>query len=485
VKPKLLIVDDDVAYCDSLSRVLTAEYAVTVAHDAASAQALFGSDFSAVLLDVRLQQSEADRHGLLLLRSFNAASPEVPVIMMTAFADIDLAVEAMKLGAVDFISKMRADVRELHKVLVKAVAQARLRQKAEVLQRDLQRMEPWELVGSHASLAKMNELVNLAALDGRCTVMIRGETGSGKELVARAIHSRGSRRDMPFIAVSIASLPAELVSAELFGIARGAYTDARQSRMGYIEQAQGGVLFLDEVGELHPAVQQMLLRFLEERTMARLGSTAMIKLDVQIVSATNRNFEDAIREGHFRQDLFYRLQGVVIEVPTLRERLSDVPELSAHFLSTFRKQGRCKHIEMSEAALKQLGRHDFPGNIRELKSVVERAMMWANARGDGVIGPDDLPAEVKNTRVLDAPPHTSASSGDEVDLDRYLAISELRVVSNALTSTDGSKQDAWKLLGLNDRFALRRRVKRIAGEYPELLQGFPNVQQLYKRKGKP
>jgi two-component system response regulator AtoC len=478
-KPKILIVDDNDEYREALEQALSGEFAVASAGSIAQARDLLDQEISIALVDVRLREGQNDRDGLDLLESIRQMFPEMPVVMMTAYADIDLAVDALRLGATDFVQKARIDIREFRKVLHNALRHADLKRRNEDLEEQLRRMEPWELVGEDPKLQSVQEMVYVAARDSHCTVMIRGETGSGKELVARAIHSRGPRKDKPFVAVSIPYLPPELVPTGLFGHARGAFTDAKESRVGYVEKAQGGVLFLDEIGELNHDVQRALLRFLETRTFARVGSTEEITVDVQIVCATNENLERAIAQRRFREDLYYRLQSMVIWVPPLRERISDVPLLVDHFLSLFREQGRTKVAGISPAALAKLKNYAYPGNVRELSTILSRSMMLASVHGNFLIEPADLPQEVSATTTAKGQSTEIVFGENGVDLDEVLAMTELRYVEEALKISDGRKTDAWKLLALNDRFALWRRVKRIFELYPHLKESFPVVRDAY------
>jgi len=247
-----------------------------------------------------------------------------------------------------------------------------------------------------------------------------------------------------------------------------------------VEKAQGGILFLDEIGELNPDVQRALLRFLETRTFARVGSTAEITVDVQIVCATNEDLERAIAQRQFREDLYYRLQSMVIWVPPLRERSSDIPLLVDHFLSLFRQQGRTRVAGISPAALAKLKNYAYPGNVRELKTIVERSMMLASVHGNFLIEPPDLPQEVSATPAAKGQNTEIAFGKNGIDLDEALAMTELRYIQEALKMSDGRKTDAWKLLGLNDRFALGRRVKRISELYPQLVETFPVVRDSYR-----
>jgi two-component system response regulator AtoC len=479
-KSSVLIVDDDTEYLGALRRALERDFEVTTATSAREAEArLRQHDVSLVLLDVRLLGDEADdREGLLLLGRLKELWPDLAVVMMTAYGDIDLAVEAMKEGAADFIQKAQVDLRELRKVLQNALVRSRLERQVAGLEDELRRLEPWELIGDHPKIHEVRQLTDLAAQDGHCTVLIRGETGTGKELIARAVHSRGTRKGGPFVAVSIPALAPELVAAELFGHTKRAFTDARETRVGYIEKASRGVLFLDEIGDLTPEVQLRLLRVLETRTFARVGSRDEIAVDIQVVAATNRDLQEAIAQGAFREDLYYRLKTFELLLPPLRERVEDIALLVDHFLFFFRQQGRTALAGINPMALECLARYRFPGNVRELRSLIERAMMLATARRHLLIEPSDLPQEVQGAALDPALPQLALPE-EGIDLDLQLARVELTYIQEALQATERKKTEAWRLLALNDRFALRRRVLRIGERYPALVADFPVVRDLY------
>ena len=479
LKPKLLIVDDDTEYLEALQRALSSDFDLVTATSFSEARESLTGDISIVLIDVRLREGQRDRDGLDLLEAIGQAYPGLPVVMMTAYADLDLAVDALRLGAMDFIQKARVDIREFRKVLDHVLERSSLRSRNENLERELRRLETWEMVGEDPKMEKVQEQIDDAARDSYCTVMIRGETGTGKELVARAIHSRGKRRDKPFVAVSLVSFAPELVPTELFGHAKGAFTDAREARAGYIEAARGGVLFLDEIGELPLDVQAKLLRVLETRSFARVGSTTDIHVDIQIVCATNKNLEQAIAQRQFREDLYYRLQGTVIWLPPLRERIEDIPLLVDHHLFDLRKNGRTKLKGISPQAIEQFKVRRYPGNVRELNDLVFAAARNAAANGHLLIEAADIPPEgAAGTRpvIVDDP----IWDEDGINLEEILAETELKYIQLALQATEGKKTDAWRLLGLNDRYAMLRHVKRIANDYPQLLDRFSVVKSLYK-----
>jgi DNA-binding NtrC family response regulator len=334
------------------------------------------------------------------------------------------------------------------------------------------------MVGDDPGMEEVRKRVDMVADDGDASVLITGETGTGKELVAKAIHERGRRKSAKLVDVAIASLPTGLVESALFGHVRGAFTDAREARIGLIEEANGGVLFLDEIGELTPDIQVKLLRFLETRTFSPLGSTKQVQVDTQVLCATNRKLEDEIKAGRFREDLYYRVRTMEIALPPLRSRTNDIPLLVDHFLSQFRQLKRTKIVGITPSALERLEQYSYPGNVRELKTIIYRAVLVANSRSHSMIELRDL--ELGDSASDAAKSQSAIDLGENgVNLDEELARVEMAYIQEALRSTEGRKTEAWRLLGLNDRFTLRRRIMRIGESYAHLIESFPLVKKLY------
>lgn len=483
--PTLLIVDDDEAFLGSLERALKRNFETVIASDEAGALRAFGGEPDVVLLDIRLDESDPhNRGGVKLLQQILETQPGVPVVMTSAYGDIETAVECMRLGAADFIHKLDfsqkpAGLKELRQRLMAALDRAQLSRKVEQLEEQLKRLEPVEIVGASSRLNEIKELIRVVAQEGYVTTLITGETGTGKEMVAHAIHRLGRRAKGPFVAVAIPALNPNLIESELFGHEQGAFTGAKARHVGYIEKAKGGVLFFDEIGDLPGEAQLKLLRFLEERTFSRVGSTHEISVDVQIVCATNRDLEEAIAQGAMREDLYFRLKSFQMHLQPLRDRLDDIDLLTASFLKHFRAQGRTQIAEISHDAADALRKYHWPGNVRELKAVLERANIYANYHGHARIEKEDLPLELlKNvTPETKSAPRVDLDAG--IDLDAELARVECSYIERALSLTEERKTEAWKLLGLNDRFALLRRAKNLLRSYPELGAEFPTVQKLY------
>jgi DNA-binding NtrC family response regulator len=482
VKPKLLLVDDNIAFAKSLVRVLREQFQVKSSSSADEGRAMFRQGCDVVLLDLRLNDADPNnREGVDLLKEFHTLNSEIPIVMMTAYGDIEVAVEVMKEGAADFLQKP-FDLTKLKATLSNALEQARLKQRISSLEQDYARIEPGEIVGQSPVIENIRRLIDMAAKDGYVTVLINGETGTGKELIARAIHRQGWRSKESFVPVAISALSPTLVESELFGHEAGAFTGAKGRRAGYIEKAKGGVLFLDEVGEIPRETQVKLLRFLEERKFFRVGSTESIETDVQILVATHRDFQQAVENGQIRQDLYFRLKSLVIPVAPLRERIDDISLLANHCLKLFRDQGRTKISSIDPEVMELLMRYHWPGNVRELKTALERAVIYANNNGHLSIEKDDLPVE------LLCEPHLNSEgtfpirlNGGGINLNQQLARWELAYIEKALQLTQGRKTEAWKLLRLNDRFALHRRISTLFKKYPNLVSGFATLKELYDK----
>lgn len=480
MKVELLIVDDDEQFLRSLSRALGDELKVRTASSPEEGRREFRRSADVVLLDIRLRgDSSDDKSGVDLLKEFLLLRPNVPVVMISAYGDVKTAVECMRLGAVDFIQKP-VDIAELRERLKKAVEHARSAIRAQELEERLLVVEPVELVGFSPAMGKIKKQIQMVAQDGHITVLILGETGTGKGLVATAIHRLGWRSEGPFVAVPVSSITPSVVDSELFGHEPGAFTDARTRRKGFLEKASGGLLFLDEVGDLPAETQLKLLRFLEERRFTRLGSSEEVEVDVQVVSATNADLTQAVETRKFRKDLYFRLAGVEIVVPPLRERTEDIPILVEHFLGLLRRQGRTRLREVSSEALSRLQAYPWPGNVRELRSVLERAAMQAQFNGHTRIESEDL---LLDAGRVSAGGLEAVELGEQgVNLDEELARVGLAYIERALRTAKGKKSEAWKLLGLNDRFALRRRVKSLLRAHPALASEFPLIEKLYSHE---
>ncbi len=365
-KPKILVVDDEESHRIMLKAVLGAEgYAVAEAADGTEAVEAVGKEaFDVILLDIRMTNMD----GIEALGEIRKISPQVPVLIMTAYASVKTAVEALKAGAFDYLTKP-LDIEELKILIEKAMDHYHLRAENLVLKERLgDRFDFSRIIATSPKMKTLLETLAMVA-PSDATVLIMGESGTGKEVVANAIHHNSPRAGEPFIKVACAALPETLLESELFGHEKGAFTGAVARREGRFQLAHRGTIFLDEVGEMSPAIQTKLLRVLQEKEFEPLGSTRTIKVDIRVIAATNRDLEKDVKEGRFREDLYYRLNVVPLTLPPLRERREDVPLLADHFLALYREKNRKPLRGISGKALDLLIRYDWPGNIRELENV--------------------------------------------------------------------------------------------------------------------
>jgi DNA-binding NtrC family response regulator len=440
----LLVADDDQVARDLLAEVLAREgYRVRVAAGGAECiAAARGEPFDLALVDLRMP----DIDGLDVLRALRALQPPVPVLVLTAFATIDTAIAAIRAGAHDYLSKPFR-IEEITLAVARTLETERLVRENLQYRRQLDdRYGVQNLVGQSPEMVGIYKLVaRVAALD--TTVLVHGETGTGKELVARAIHQASPRADRPLVVVDCTALPEALFESELFGHERGAFTGAAVSRRGLLETADGSTCFLDEVSELSPALQAKLLRVLQERVIRRVGSNEPIAVDVRIITATNRDLRKLVDEGGFREDLFYRLNVVSLAVPPLRERREDIPVLARHFLARYAAAAGKPITDFARETLDLLTAHAWPGNVRELEHAVERAVALSSST---VIVPVDLPPEVHGG--ASAPLKMPSGRPTLEDLKRWY-------VAKVLEEAEGNKAHAADVLGI-DRRTLYRMLER-------------------------
>ena len=444
----VLIVDDEQSLARSAKAFLSDHgYEAEVAGTGEQALNLLATlQPDVVFADVRLPGMS----GLDLLKRIHAFDPVIPVVMLTAYGSIEGAVEAVKLGAFDYVKKP-VDLEELKLLADRARETRLLKQELSYYRRRATKDVGFEgLVGeSRAVQAVLERARQVAALDETPPVLLTGETGTGKGLLARAIHAGGPRAPKPFIEVNCTALPATLMEAELFGHERGAFTDAKESKPGLVEAAEGGFLFLDEIGDVDLAVQGKLLRAIEERAVRRLGSVRERKVDVRIMAATNRDLERAVGEERFRKDLYFRLAVIVLDVPPLRERGEDVLLLTEHFLRAFNaKYGKVVR-QLSTAARDLLLSYPWPGNVRELSHVIERAVLWSRGATLDV-------EHLSLTRPAVASDHVDAAKPvDSATLPQW----ERTMIEQALRDAGGNQTKAAQRLGIS-RDTLRYRLKK-------------------------
>ena len=438
MKRRVLIADDEKNMRWVLSQALEAEgYEIVEAADGREALAAIGEQEPDIMvLDHKMPAPD----GMEVLRRVRAKGHRFPIIMLTAHGNVQTAVEAMKAGASEYLTKP-FDLDELKLGIDKALRMTELAAEVERLREELDR--DWDVEGIVAADPRMLELLETVGkvAPTTATVMLYGESGTGKELVARALHRRSERAGKPFISVSAGALPETLLESELFGYEKGAFTGAMTAKPGRFEMANGGTMFLDEIGDITPAVQVKLLRVLQERTFERLGGTRSIEVDVRIISATNRDLQQLIADGTFREDVYYRLNVVPMTIPPLRKRPGDVPLLVAHFLEKMRAKDR----SMSPEAMRALLEYQWPGNVRELENTIERVAILSH--GD-VIELDDLPAEIRaGVSVCDAGARCFVLPEAGVDLEEI----ELDLIRQALDRSGGGVPRAAKLLGLTTK----------------------------------
>ncbi|GAB3449439.1 sigma-54-dependent transcriptional regulator [Insolitispirillum peregrinum] len=441
----VLLIDDEAPFVRSLSYALRQQgMQVTGVHDCQSAlDALTTAHPDIALVDLRMPGID----GMGTMERLRAHSPDLPMIMISAHGDTRMAVQAVKAGAADYLTKP-FELDELLHCISGTLDRDRLH--SEVSYHRQRAISETGLIGDSARMGQLRETVARVAASSTARVLLFGESGTGKALVARALHTQSSRRDQAFVEVNCAALPEQLIEAELFGAERGAYTGAHQKRTGLVTLADGGTLFLDEIGELPLPLQAKLLHFLENGTYRTVGGTKTLQADVRVVAATNRDLAKAVSAGGFREDLFYRLNVIQIPVPPLRERDDDVILLAEHFAAHYAAQEGVSAIRLPDPVKDILRSHPWPGNVRELKNLIERLTILLPGRDVSV---DDLPGDVQDALpVSDSP----ASDGIADQLER----AERQLLLDALNQNGGHKARAAEHLGIS-RHALKRRLQRL------------------------
>ena len=448
MNPSVLIVDDERSMCELLEMDLKLRELDAVWHTSAEEgfKAILDSPPDVVLTDLKMPGVD----GIELCRRIVENRPDIPVVVMTAFGSMETAIAAIRAGAYDFVTKpVEMDLLAL--TLQRAVRHRRLQEQVRVLSQAIDSVTRFEeLLGTSRSMQKLYDQLSRIA-DTDTSVLITGESGTGKELVARSLHRRSRRRECPFVAVNCAALPDTLLESELFGHAKGAFTDAKSDRKGLFIQAEGGTLFLDEIGELPLTMQPKLLRVLEENKVRPVGSDREIPIDVRIVTATNRDLESAVEEGRFREDLFFRVNVIQLSLPPLRSRGTDALLLAQHFLEYFASHTGKQVVGISKAVAEKLLAYSWPGNVRELRNVIERAV--ALTRYD-TLAVEDLPEKIRDYRSSQV-----FIGGDDpselIPLDEV----ERRYIMHVMNAVDGNKALAARTLGL-DRKTLYRKLRQ-------------------------
>ncbi|MBO8128311.1 MAG: sigma-54-dependent Fis family transcriptional regulator [Peptococcaceae bacterium] len=445
MKPKILIIDDEEYMCWAIQRAMEQEgyEAVSATSGAAGLDILNENGASLVIVDLKMP----DMDGIEVLKRIKKNHPKIPVILITAHGTIETAIEAMKIGASDYITKP-FDLDELVIVVKKTLQVSKLMNEVRFLRSELTK-EHGTMIGESPAFVEVKQLIEKVAPTD-APVLITGESGTGKEVAAVALHNLSHRKEEPFVAINCAALPEHLLESELFGHEKGAFTGATSKKLGRFQLADKGTIFLDEIAEMSPSMQAKLLRFLQNQTFERVGGTKTIKTDTRIIAATNRDLKEAVQKGLFREDLYYRLNVITIHLPPLRERKDDIPLLARHFITTLRTLYHDTTISPDALALMQ--QYHWPGNIRELRNVIERALILCT---DNRIRPCHLPKELQNTQPvresesqIDLPP-------EGINLDDV----ERQLIHKALERANGNQTQAARLLGITRATLIYRMQK--------------------------
>lgn len=445
---KILVVDDDPRMCELLSDILSEEgYSTKTSGNSLKAlKTLKGEEFDVILTDLKMKGMD----GMDLLEEAKQAAPFTPVIIMTAFGTIETAIKAMKMGAYDYV--LKSDQTDGLILTVKKALEYRLLKKE--IARLRKRMESeyqfHDLIGKSPSMKRVYETIEMIR-GASCNILITGESGTGKELVAKAIHYHNDRKEGPFIAVNCAAIPDTLIESELFGYKKGAFTDATSDKKGLIFEADEGTLFLDEITEMPLTLQAKLLRVIEEKEVRPLGDTVSYPVDVRVISSSNREILPFIRDGKFREDLYYRLKVIEIELPPLRERREDIPLLIQHFIDRFNKELKKKISGISGEALKALSDYSWPGNVRELENVIQRAMILSQWE---TLLPADFPDSIIGEKQKKDGHLLEKAVQERYAFDQLLK----EYIKRLLIETGGNKTKVSEILGI-DRKTLYRKMK--------------------------
>lgn len=453
-KPRILIVDDERSTLDAMCRFLRRRFDVASADDGSEAVKLIqNNDFDLVLTDLRMPGKD----GMKVLDEALKKNPQPLCIILSAYGTVESAVTAVKRGAFDFVMKP-VNLEQLSLILDRALATSKLQNENRELKKQLSKTEPAaSIIGISAQMRSILDLVQQVA-PSRATVLLTGESGTGKEVIAKALHEYSGRTGK-FVPVHCAALPAALLESELFGHEKGAFTGATEARAGRFELAAGGTIFLDEIGEIDLSTQVKLLRVLENRSFERLGGTETLIADARIVAATNRDLEEMVRIGTFREDLFYRLNVVTVKLPGLRERREDIPLLVKHFIDTICRDNSREPLLIAPETMSALENYDYPGNIRELRNIIERMVVLA--RGNTLEINDVPPHIMRNTEAgkgNDAKENIPAKN-DRFELN--IPGNERKLIEQALQTAGGNRTKAAEILGISRR-TLHRRLNEYA-----------------------
>ncbi len=463
MKPRILVVDDEESIREFLDIMLRKEgYEVTCVADGKLAiEMLKKKSIDMVISDLQMPNVT----GIELLKHVRENYPDLLFMMITAFGTAETAVEAMKMGAYDYLTKpFKLD--EVRINIANALRSKSLEVENRTLKKELEKEYSFQnLVGNSEAMHRIYDLVKRVS-DSPTNVLITGESGTGKEMIARAIHTNGPFKERPYVTINCGAIPEQLMESEMFGHKKGSFTGAISDKSGLFEVADGGTLFLDEVGELPLTIQVKLLRAIQERMIRRVGATEDVKVDVRIIAATNRNLEDMVAQGTFRQDLFYRLNVINIKTPSLRERRDDIPLLAGHFLQKYNQRLNKQVNSISKEAMDLMKKYDYPGNVRELENIIERTVAL---EGGATILPESLPPFVNTPTGRKAWGNSEGIeiTEDGVDLERVLEQIEKELIIKALHVSGGVKKKAANLLGITFRSMRYKIEKYNLGSMPD------------------
>lgn len=452
--PRVLVVDDEASLRTALFRIFDRKgFQVVTASRIEEAKVFTPIEQPLDLAIIDLNLPDGD--GMNLMAEIKEAHPQCEVIILTGHGSIELAIKATQGGAFHFLTKP-FQIEELTSLTEKALTHRQLRKENQQLRSELNRKYQFDqIIGQSEGIRSVLDLVGRVA-DSDSTVLVSGESGTGKELIARSLHANSSRSQQPFVAINCGAIPAELLESELFGHVKGAFTGAINNRVGRFEMADGGTLFLDEIGDMEPALQVKLLRVLQEKSFEPVGGTKSIQVNVRVIAATNKNLEAEVAAGKFREDLFYRLNVIPVTVPSLRERVADIPLLVSHFLHTFNRSKGRNLIGFSQEALQCLSFYQWPGNIRELENLVERLTI---IKGNGSIEINDLPSKYRMTTATIAKTEIQEVALDGLDFNSAVDQFENQLILRALEKTGWNRNQAALLLRLN-RTTLVEKIKK-------------------------
>ena len=449
--PRILVVDDEPSMRNFLEIMLNKEgYNVDLAADGQEAINLLDSNvYELVITDIIMPKVS----GTKVLKTVKDIHPETIVIMITAYASTESAVEAMKEGAYDYITKP-FNVDEIKVIIKNALEKGRLEKENLQLRRELEKGYSFEnIIGVSPEIVKVFNMIDRIA-QTKTNILITGESGTGKELVARAIHNKSPRKDQPFVVINCGGIPETLLESDLFGHVKGSFTGAVTHKEGLFEVADSGTLFLDEVGELTPSIQVKLLRAIQEKTFKRVGGTDDISVDVRIIAATNKDLEKGVIEGNFREDLFYRLNVIELKIPPLRERKEDIPVLAQHFLEKYSMEQGKEIKKISSYAIEVLKDYSFPGNVRELENIIERSVALESSN---IVLPESLALSMyKEYNMIEKRESAKELMGDGFSMEDYISKIETDLIKEALLRAGGNKKEAAKILGISYWVLLRK-----------------------------